>query len=240
LIAPKRNWEENYRLWCFLIEQMCDLPIRSRIYCSYAALDPAIDTGELPQLNVSDIQIIDSIVERKREVLTSQAAWPRWQRKNNWRAEELLRFVDMPRPTSLTIDETPAPGHKMLLDLPSYSYDVHTRVGLEMLRRLAQGIPGAEAISDLLCRYQVKNAHRALGSALFWIEGGRIRRELLSEPLSSLEQRFFAHKHGLPLDEWWKLHSLVQNALETGLVDRVRAEVLGRFYAQGKLQLIAK
>jgi hypothetical protein len=238
LMAPRRNGEENYRLWCFLVEEMCCLPIRSRIYCSYASLDTAIDRGELPPLDASDAQIIDSIVERKKEVLTSEALWPRWQRKNDWRAEGLLRFVNMPRPTSVTIDETPAPAHKMLLDLPSYSFDMHTRVGLEMLRRLAQGIPGAEAIRDVLRRYQVKNAHRALGSALFWVEGGRIRRELLSEPLISLEQRFFAHKHGLPLDEWWKLRSLVQNALETGLVDRLREEVLGRFYGQEKLQLV--
>src|SRR5436190_21026671 len=99
----------------------------------------------------------------------------------------------MPGLTRLTISETPLPAHKMLLDLPSYCYDIHTRVGLEMLRRLTRGVPGAEAIRDVLSRWRITNAHRALGEALFFVEeGGRIRGELVWQPLSSLEQRTFA------------------------------------------------
>lgn len=239
LFAPRRVGQENCRLWCFLVEQMCDLPIRSRIYCSYGTLDPAIAKSELPRLDASDTEIIGRIVEQKRRVMFSEDPWHSWQKKNDWRAESLLKFVDMPRPTVVSINEAPLPAHKMLFDLPSYAYDVHTRVGLEVLRRLVRGVPGAEAIRELLSYYQVKNAHRALGEALFSVEGGRIQRELVSEPLSSLEQRLFAHQYGLPLDQWWKLRSLVQSALEEGIVDRVREEVLNGYYGQGKLQLIA-
>jgi MgsA AAA+ ATPase C terminal len=240
LFAPKRTGEENYRLWCFLVEQMCALPFRSRIYCSYGILDAASAAAELPKLTDSDARIIASIVERKREVVTSAEPWRQWQRKNDWRAEGLLRFVDMPHPTRLTINDTPIPAHKMLFDLPSFASDMHTRVGLEMLHRLARGVPGAEAIRDLLNRYQVKSAHRAVGSALFFVEGGRIRSELVWEPLSSLEQRFFAHKYGLPLEAWWKLRSLVQSALEIGMVDRLREEILTCRYGQKELDLVCQ
>ena len=128
----------------------------------------------------------------------------------------------------------------MLLDLPSYCYDMHTRVGLMMLKRLVQGVQGAEGIKEFFQQNKVKSAHKALGEALFFVEGGRIQGELIYEQLCALEQRLFAHQFGLSLNEWDDLRFLVEKALLEGVIDRVREEVLRQHYAQEKLQLIAQ
>jgi hypothetical protein len=240
LFARKRARSENHNIWCFLTEQMCDLPSRSRVYCSYGILDLAITRSELPELIGADKKIIRAILEQRTRIKTADDLWPAWQRKNDWRAEGLLRFVGMTLPAQLTCDETPLPTFKTIFDLPSYCYDKHTRVGLEMLRRLVRGVPGAEGLREFFTQHGVNGAHRAVGEALFFVEGARIQRELVYEPLCSLEQRFFAHQHRLPLNEWGRLRFLVQKALEEGVVDRVREEILNRHYGQGILQLIAR
>ena len=58
----------------------------------------------------------------------------------------------------------------MLMGLPSYAYDVHTRVGLEMLKRLVRGVQGAEGIMELFQRYRLTSPHKVLGEALFAVE----------------------------------------------------------------------
>ena len=84
------------------------------------------------------------------------------------------------------------------------------------------------------------NAHRALGEALFFEEGGRINGEMVYEPLCCLEQRLLAHQYGMDVDRWWQMRGLIQKALAEGVIDRVREEILRQHYGQGKLQLIAK
>jgi hypothetical protein len=87
---------------------------------------------------------------------------------------------------------------------------------------------------------KVRSAHKALGEALFFVEGGRMQGELIYEPLCALEQRLFAHQFGLPLNKWDDLRFLVEKALLEGVIDRVREEGLRQHYAQEKLQLIAQ
>jgi hypothetical protein len=79
---------------------------------------------------------------------------------------------------------------------------MHTRVGLEVLKRLVLGVEGGEGIKELFQQKKVKSPHRVLGEALFYVEGGRIQGELFYQPLYSLEQRLAAHRTGLSLDSW--------------------------------------
>src|ERR1035441_896564 len=51
VFPPKKTGDKNYDLFCFLAEQMCDLPTRSRIYCSYGIIEPAAMKDELPALD---------------------------------------------------------------------------------------------------------------------------------------------------------------------------------------------
>jgi hypothetical protein len=53
-----------------------------------------------------------------------------------------------------------------------------------------------------------------------------------------LEQRYFAHNNGLPLNRWFDLRALVEEALAKGIIDRVREEVLQQVYGQMLLSLV--
>ncbi len=240
VFPPKRTGKENYLLFCFLAEQMCGLSTRSRIYCSYGVVEAAANKSELPELFPAEKPIVSTIMQQRAAIRSATNLWQQWQKKNDWRAAGLLKFVGLRLPLKMTTVEAPVPPYKMLFDLPSCCYDMYTRVGLTMLRRLVQGVKGAEGIKEVFQQNEVKSAHRAVGEALFFAEGGRIKGELVYAPLCSLEQRLSPHQFGLPMDAWLNLRVLVEKALEEGIVDRVREEVLRQTYGQGKLQLIAQ
>ena len=239
VFPPKKTGSGNYKLFCFLAEQMCALPTRSRIYCSYSVIEPAAIKAELPELTVQDEAIVSAVMRNREEVQAPHSPWREWQKKNDWRAEKLLRYVGLSLPLEMTKIEEPLPPSRILFDLPSYCFDMHTRVGLRVLQKLVRGVDGAEGIRDFFQENKIKNAHRALGEVLFFVEGARIEGELVYEPLSSLEQRVLAYQYGLPFDRWEKLRFLLEKALQDGIVDRVREEILTQFYGQGNLQLIA-
>ena len=207
---PKKTGAYNYDLLYFLAEQMCDLPARSRIYCSYGAIELEAVKGALPELGVEHNSIVSAIMQQRPAVQAARNPWRAWQKKNDWRAEGLLRFVGLTLPMEKTLVSTPVPPHRMIFDLPSYCYDMHTRVGLKVLHRLVQGVDGAEAIREFFRQNTAKSPHRALGEVLFFVEGGRIQGELIYEPLSCLEQLVFSHQYGLPLNRWLDLRALVE------------------------------
>lgn len=240
VFPPKKTGSENYRLFCFLTEQMCALPTRSRIYCSYGVIEPAAIKGDLPELTLEDMTIVSAVTRNRAAIEDPQNPWREWQKRNDWRAEKLLRYVGLSLPFEMTMVEEPLPPSRILFDLPSYCFDVHTRVGLRVLQRLVRGVDGAEGIRDFFQENKVKNAHRTLGEVLFFVEGARIKGELVYEPLCSLEQRIMAHQYGVPFDRWQELRSWVEKALQDGILDRVREEILTQFYGQGNLQLIAQ
>jgi hypothetical protein len=232
VFPPKKTGSKNYDLLCFLAEQMCDLPTRSRIYCSYGTIEPAAMKSELPELQAEDKPIVSAIMQRKASVQTPTTSFREWQRKNDWRAEGLLRFFGLTLPLEMTRVQTPMPPYKMLFNLPSYCFDMHTRVGLAMLKRLVLGVEGAEGIREFFQRHKIKGAHRAVGMTLFFVEGGRIEGEMIYEQLCSLEQRLFAHQYGLPLKSWLEMRVLVAKALTEGVIDRIREEILHKFYGE--------
>jgi hypothetical protein len=221
-----------YDLVCFLTEEMCDLSNRSRIYCSYSMIDTMLSTTCLPEYSVEDREIISAITQRKASLLEPKSRWEEWLKKNDWRAGQLLRFIGLTLPMEMTGVQLAVPQHRMLFGLPSYCYDMHTRVGLEMLRRIVRGVRGAEEIAELLERNKVQNAHRVLGDALFFVEGGRIQGELIYGSVCCLEQRLSAHRYGLTLNDWLHLQMIAHDALVSGIVDRVREDVLRQFYSE--------
>ncbi|MCU1305398.1 MAG: hypothetical protein JWN45_93, partial [Acidobacteriaceae bacterium] len=186
VFSPKRTGPENYRLFCFLSEEMCELSARSRVYCSYETVNLAIANGVLPKLQPEDRIIVEAIVNQKEAVEAANTRVHEWQKKNNWRAGGLLKFVGLALREEMEIKNDPVPASRMLFDLPSYCYDVYTRVGLTVLRRLVQGVSGAEGIREVFQQSRAKAAHRALGEALFTVEGGREQGELIYPSLCSL------------------------------------------------------
>jgi hypothetical protein len=232
VFSLKKTGHENYDLLCFLSEQMCDLSTRSRVYCSYSIIDTMLSNTSLPDLSVADQEIISAIMQRKASLREPKCRWEEWLRKNDWRGEQMLRFIGLTLPVNMTGVQLALPEHKMLFGFPSYCYDMHTRVGLEMLRRIVRGVRGTEEITDFLKRNKVQSAHRVVGDALFFVEGGRIQGELIYGSVCCLEQRLSAHRHGLSLNEWLHLQVMVVMALESGIIDRVREDVLRQFYGE--------
>jgi hypothetical protein len=232
VFSPKKTDHESYNLLCFLTEHMCELSNRSRIYCSYSMIDTMLSTTSLPDYSVEDQEIISAIMQRKASLLEPKSRWEEWLRKNDWRAGRLLRFIGLALPKEMTGVKAAIPPGRILFGLPSYCYDMHTRVGLEMLRRIVRGVRGAEEIAELLERNKVQNAHRVLGDALFFVEGGRIQGELIYGSVCCLEQRLSAHQYGLTLNDWLHLQMMVLMTLESGIVDRVREDVLRQFYSE--------
>jgi len=230
IFTPKKTGARNHGLFCFLAEQMCELSHRSHVYCSYAVIESAASGSQLPDLTDEDKRIVSVIRERKNAVQHPETAWQRWQSKNDWRTAGLLKFVGLSISPEMSAVEIPLPAQRMLYGLPSYCYDVYTRAGLETLRRLIQGAAGAEGIRDLFLRYPVQGANKALGEALFYAEGGRIRGELVYNSLTDLEQRVFSHRLHLPHPVWVSLRDIALEAVEAGVVDRVREQVLQKFY----------
>jgi len=239
VFPPQKTGRDNLRIFSFLVEQMCDLPARSRIYCSCGLIEPAAIKNELPKLTLKEELIVSGILQNREAVQAPENCWRQWQKKNDWRAEGLLRYVGLRLPFEMIPIGGTAPQSRVLFDLPSYCYDMHTRVGLKALQRLVRGAAGAEDIRDFFQQNAIRNAHRALGTALFYEEGGRIRGELIYEPLCGLEQRLCAHQYGMDAERWLQMRGLVQKALAEGVIDRVREEVLRQHYGQDKLQLIA-
>lgn len=230
IFTPKRTGSANYGLLCFLAEQMCELVNRSRIYCSYAVITQAAKDSMLPALSDEAHQIVAAIFDRSALRSLPPTAWEEWQRRNDWRAAGLVKFIGLRLPFTMTTVTAPCPAHRMMWGLPSYSYDMYTRVGLEMLKRLVRGVHGGEGIRRFFRDNRVKSAHTALGEAIFFEEGGRIRGELVYEPLCRLEQSVFSHQFNLSVDTWMDLRILANKALSDGVVNQIRGEVLDLFY----------
>jgi hypothetical protein len=230
IFTPKKTGAMNYALFCFLAEQMCELSHRSHIYCSYAVIGNAAADSQLPELTETDKAIVSAILQRKAAVSHPASEWRQWQKKNDWRTAGLLKFAELDFSLQRSTVQAPLPSQRMLFGLPSYCFDVYTRAGLETLRRLIRGAEGAEGIRDLFLRYPVQGANKALGEALFYAEGGRIRGELVYDSLTDLEQRVFSHRFHLPHPVWVSLRDMALEAVDAGVVDRVREQVLQKSY----------
>ncbi len=241
MFSTQKPGPENFRLLRFLVQQMCDVPIRSRIYCSYEILSHATEKMAQPRLRPEERMIVDAIFQQKQTVNAGNTRLHEWQKQQSWRTAGLLKFVGFSLPLESHVRTDPLPAYKTIFDLPSYCYDMYTRVGLTVLRRLVHGVPGAHAIRDFFHWNSVRvPSHKVLGEALFTVEGGREKCELVYPLLCSLEQRVAAHQFGLPFDQWLRLCDLTLKALERGLIDRLREEVLRRQYGQEKLPLVCQ
>jgi hypothetical protein len=236
LFPPSKAAEQLYGIFCFLTEQMCGVTSRSRIYCSLSTVESL--ASNVPISNEeSDASIVDALEARLAAMMAPSTPFFEWLRKNDWRTENLMRYIGLTLPFEMIPVHAPIPPFTLLSGLPSYCYDMHTRVGLEMLRRLARGTDGSDEIRELLVCHNVSSPHRVFGDALFFVEGGRIAGELTYQPLSSLEQRLFASKHGLPLEAWSRLKCLAKEALNNGVVDCVRKQVVNSVYGEPCNQL---
>jgi len=112
----------------------------------------------------------------------------------------------------------------VLKGLPSYCYDKHTQTGKAALSRAC----ALKAVRKVFNEYPCADKREALGWALFYEEGGRIENEFLSTQIGDVEQRFVAHRFGLPGEGWLAVRGAVADVVASGLMDEIRAYVLER------------
>jgi hypothetical protein len=122
-----------------------------------------------------------------------------------------------------------------IFNLPNFSYDMYTRIGRSVLKRLIKGVPNAREIQDFFQQVPTNDPLNAAGEALFFVEGGFVQGEVFYRPVSQLEQKCFAAQFGLLNEQWSTLKLLMASAIDSGVVDQLRAEELDRRSAQGEL-----
>ena len=130
VFPPRTIAAENHGVWAFLVDQMCGPAARSRIYCSYGIIDPLIATDQVSEQTEEDELIVATLLRHRKEQRQPASPLRIWQKRNDWRTEGLLRYVGLTLPFDVMRSDEQIPSSKIFLGLPSYCYDMHTRIGL--------------------------------------------------------------------------------------------------------------
>ena len=219
VFKPSTTYETLQRVWVFLTQQMCSAQ-KSRIFCQLSIIENCIKKDEIPAgLDAWET----SVVEYLKTPLESISPQHVWARKNDWRGEGMLKYQgNFP----LKLEEgihTFADTHEILSGLPSYCYDMHTRVGKATIIRMT----GLNKIKELFTASMESGVKAgAIGYALFFAEGGLIQGGLVDPRLSELENKFVAKKFNLPFKIWMQLVEVVREYVAAGKVNQIRSSVL--------------
>ena len=231
--TPVKSKAVLFDVFAFLVGKLCSTPNLSRTACDLACIESNLRAdSKQPLANLADEILIAAIESRNRELTLPDTSWRRWQRKNDWRGSQLLRFHEMNLPFPLLSRHTSLPPFRMIQGLPNYCYDMYTRVGRTVLHSLLSGVAGAERIRNLLSEPGVCEPLLAAGEALFFEEGGLLQDEVGYECVADLNQRLFANQFGLGMERWQELRAHMRAAIQLGIVDTLREKEVSRQYAQ--------
>lgn len=227
--TPSSPQDEQYHVLQFLTEKMCDSPRRSRIYCSISIIENRLDEpGHMGQslLKPWDDHLVKTV--REGDWKKSEDPLHKWLIKSDWRGEGMLKYECI-EDLHIILDDKgvenlPMPEFLEVGGLPEYAYDMHTRVGKGALIRLT----GFDKVKKFFEVTPVGDKLRAMGFAMFYVEGGRIKNELISPHLWMLEVRYMAHSFGITVQRFSELMNLMTELIASGDVAKVRAKV----YAQ--------
>lgn len=222
--TPSKAGYQIYDLYCYLVKKLCEEPYRSRVWCSMEVIRTILSKPVVVNLTEWD-------KEHRKDVYTSHCQLEKengphaeWVKRHAWRTDGLLKFVMLGDPEELVPYTTPIPAFKEIAGLPSCAYDMYTRTGRQMLKLLAK-----ELITKVL-ENVTGNKTDAIGEALFFTEGGRIKNELISSRLYTLEQKCMAAQFGLEIEDWYSLKGQVEDALKQGRIDELRSKVVASAY----------
>lgn len=213
--TPKKAADYQYKVLCFLTEMMCATE-RSRAYCMMSIIEGLIQGGVMPQ-SLTDYE--REMVKRIKETPSTGT----WSAKNNWRGEGMPKFQECKIHHKFDVLNDEVDELVLLKGLPSYCYDMHTRVGKGVLIRMC-GFSVVKAFFEKNPTLAGKD--QALGWAMFFTEGGVILQEHADSALALMEQKFVAAKFGWKLEQWFDLVVLMKKLMNDGAVNKLRQRVL--------------
>ncbi len=160
--------EVQQRVLAYLTVQMCSLSHRSRVWCSQCVINEKV--RECTTLSNQAKSVLQSIAKMP----PPQTPLHAWLTEKSRLTEGMAKYAVLDSLWDLVpVDAQPKPGI-MLYGLPSYAYDMHTRIG----RRALQASLALPEVKQFLAAYLPTKKLDALGWALFYVEGGRITGEL--------------------------------------------------------------
>ena len=107
-----------------------------------------------------------------------------------------------------------------------FAYDMHTRIGNRVRARLC----GDAGLREFFHQHPTRHRTKAIGWALFVLEGALIPGGLLDPRLSALEERCLAMNFGWNVATWRAFAAIVADLLKTGVVNATRSQALAETY----------
>jgi hypothetical protein len=238
IFTPVHSRSVLFDVFGFLIDRLCRTSRRSRTACTVVSIEEMLTVhASKIILNLVDGEALREIKIHARKVDEAETPFRAWQKRNAWRTSGLLKFLDLALPLAHAPVAGEPPPCTQLHELPSYAYDMYTRSGREVLRRLTLGGRVSTEISDILNSRTISEPLVAAGEALFFAEGGYVNGEIECADLADLHHRVFAARFGLSVSEWRNLRLAMSRALRAGTIDTLRDRELGVRYAQASLFL---
>jgi hypothetical protein len=223
VVFRKAPAEVQQHVLAYLTVQMCSLSHRSRVWCSLSVISEK--ARECTTLSDQAKRVVQTAVQ----IPAPQTSLHAWLRQKSWMTEGMSKFAVLDSLWRLVpVDAQPEAGI-VLCGLPSYAYDMHTRVG----RRALVFCCGRKPIKQFFATHPQIKKLDALGWALFYVEGGLINAELLDENLLEVERELaFAGVGVFERAAWMDLLGVMDELVNNGVLRELRVKSLNESYGQ--------
>ena len=231
--TKKEVWGSQVAIIAVLTEMMCLYP-RSRTYCAMSIIENRLkavsvdENGVVPVANLTmtplddwELEFLEYLCTRPPE-LEQTVAW--WCRKKGWLTEHLSDYYSF-TPELEDRPLFPFPVTETIAGLPSYAYDMHTKIGKTILYKI-----GGEPELGILKETQCNDRAKALGWAMFFCEGGRITDELWDVKIAQLEKKLAYGQFGMSAEEGAELEKAMQVLIDSGRINARRAYAAKSMY----------
>jgi hypothetical protein len=177
VVFRKAPAEAQQHALAYLTVQMCSLRHRSRVWCSQCVISEK--ARECTTLSDQ----AKSVVQTTAQIPAPQTSLHAWLKQKSWMTEGMSKYAVLDSLWELVPVDTQPEAGIVLYGLPSYAYDMHTRVG----RRALHASVAVPEVQQFLAAHRPTKKLDVLGWALFYVEGGRIAGELASPLLAQVE-----------------------------------------------------
>lgn len=232
VFKPKKAPDIQRQVMARLTQMMCESN-KSRTYCSMSIIEGAMphlitETEDTIVVNVPggltawEMEFIEFMKNRPADAPQTVEAWCR---SKGALAEGLSKFYSVYPELSVRTNLHHAPV-EMICGLPSYAYDMHTRVGKTATFRLC----GYKDLKEFFDKVECNDKPKAIGYAMFYTEGGRIVDERWDTQVALLERKMAYARFGLSVSQGVALELILMNLQESGDLNKLRTKIAKATY----------